>query len=100
MLRSISANCWASASPRSLGVSGCCCGSSPMLIAARVNCRASCIQFMGHCNPRGPLIDSSYVGAEMKLQLQLGHSFNLTDSHFKQEEVIFAFGVVYSFARK
>src|SRR6266516_7136862 len=27
-----------------------------------------------HCNPRGPLIDSSYVGAEMKLQLQLGHS--------------------------
>ena len=36
----------------------------------------------------------------LKLQLQLGHSVNLTDRQFKQEVSIASLGVVYTFGRK
>ena len=36
----------------------------------------------------------------LKVQFQLGYSYNLTNSNFKQDEEIFSFGVVYTFRRK
>ena len=36
----------------------------------------------------------------LKFQAQYGHSFNLTNSSFKQDEEILSFGVVYTFRRK